>query len=70
LATARRNNLDGPRSGATQADLYATLLRGSGPLVAPQLVAAVAGSTAIKPVHAHETQDIERFAEVPGGMRR
>jgi len=46
-----------------KADLYATILRGNGPPVAPQLINAVAGSTAIMPVHANEPQDIQRLRD-------
>ena len=57
------NNLVGPGRVPLKADLYATLLRGGGPVASTQLVNAVAGSTAIEPVHPHEPQDIERLRE-------
>ncbi len=57
------NNLVPPGRLPLKADLYATLLRGSGPLTAPQLVNAGPGATNIKPVHPHESQDIQRLRD-------
>ena len=58
------NNLVPAGRVPLKADLYSTLLRGGGPLSAPQLVRAAAGSNDIEPVHPREAQDIERLREV------
>jgi len=57
------NNLEPAGRLPLKADLYATILRGSGPLFAPQLVNAAAGSSAVKPVHPNEPQEIQRLRE-------
>jgi hypothetical protein len=57
------NNVVGIGRLPLKTDLYATVLRGSGPVVAPQLAVAVAGKATILPVHPQEAQDIERLRD-------
>jgi hypothetical protein len=57
------SNVVAPGRLPLKSDLYAAILRGGGPAAVPQLLAATAGSTAITPVHPHESEDIRRLRD-------
>ena len=60
-----RGAFNGERNGSRplKTDLYAALLSMGGAVAAPQLAAAPAGAATVKPVHAQESQDIQRMRD-------
>jgi hypothetical protein len=58
------NNHVGFSAKPLKNDLYATVLQGQGPIVAPELVADVPVAATVRPVHPHEAEDIQRLREV------